>query len=105
MVLQPSREASVTDLEAVELCAGAGGQALGLEQAGFEHAGLVEIDNYCCETLRLNRPKWRVELADLNHFDASDFYGVDLVAGGVPCPPFSKAGKQLGHEDERNLFP
>lgn len=92
-------------LFSLELCAGAGGQALGLEQAGFEHAGLVEIDNHCCNTLRLNRPHWDVFEADLNHFDASRFSGVDLVAGGVPCPPFSKAGKQLGSEDERNLFP
>lgn len=90
----------------LELCAGAGGQALGLEQAGFAHAALVEVDRHCCDTLRLNRPQWRVEHADLNGFDGREFRGkVDLVAGGVPCPPFSKAGKQLGAEDERNLFP
>ncbi|TAH37514.1 MAG: DNA cytosine methyltransferase [Alphaproteobacteria bacterium] len=92
-------------LTSLELCAGAGGQALGLENAGFEHAGLVEIDSHCCNTLRLNRPNWNVLEYDLNHFDARKFKGVDLVAGGVPCPPFSKAGKQLGQEDERNLFP
>lgn len=92
-------------LFSLELCAGAGGQALGLEQAGFEHAGLVEIDGHCCNTLRLNRPSWDVFEADLNHFNAAKFAGIDLVAGGVPCPPFSKAGKQLGSEDERNLFP
>jgi DNA (cytosine-5)-methyltransferase 1 len=92
-------------LTSLELCAGAGGQALGLEQAGYEHVGLVEIDRHCCETLRLNRPHWNVIETDLNIFDARPFKGVDLVAGGVPCPPFSKAGKQLGAEDERNLFP
>ena len=92
-------------LTSLELCAGAGGQALGLEQAGYEHVGLVEVDKYCCETLRLNRPEWNVLEADLNHFSAKKFRGVDLVAGGVPCPPFSKAGKQLGENDERNLFP
>ncbi|MBI4876179.1 MAG: DNA cytosine methyltransferase [Acidobacteria bacterium] len=89
----------------LELCAGAGGQALGLEQAGFEHAGLVEIDRHCCQTLRTNRPHWNVVEADLRKFDGSPFEGVDLVAGGLPCPPFSVAGKQLGMNDERNLFP
>ena len=74
-------------LTSLELCAGAGGQALGLEQAGYEHVGLVEIDRHCCETLRLNRPNWNVIETDLNHFDARPFKGVDLVAGGVPCPP------------------
>lgn len=89
----------------IEVCAGAGGQALGLELAGFDHAALVEIEEQFCNTLRLNRPKWNVIQADLNKFDGSEYKGVDLVAGGVPCPPFSKAGKQLGHLDERDLFP
>lgn len=94
-------------LTSLELCAGAGGQALGLEQAGFLHEGLVEIDSHCCNTLRLNRPNWNVSETDLRLFKerASDFKGVDLVAGGLPCPPFSVAGKQLGEKDERNLFP
>ena len=89
----------------LELCAGAGGQALGLEGAGFEHLALVEIDKHCCQTLRTNRPGWNVILKDLREFDASEYKGVDLVAGGLPCPPFSVAGKQLGKNDERNLFP
>jgi DNA (cytosine-5)-methyltransferase 1 len=89
----------------IELCAGAGGQALGLEQAGFRHVALVELDANCCQTLRANRPNWNVIEADLNHFDGRPYAGVDLVAGGLPCPPFSKAGKQLGKLDERNLFP
>lgn len=88
----------------LELCAGAGGQALGLEMAGFEHIALVEIDKDACATLRLNRPQWNTLNLDLKSFNATDFAGVDLVAGGVPCPPFSKAGKQLGADDERNLF-
>jgi DNA (cytosine-5)-methyltransferase 1 len=93
-------------LSTLELCAGAGGQALGLEQAGIEHAGLIEIDSHACATLRLNRPHWNVLEQDLTAFtDASAFKGVDIVSGGLPCPPFSKAGKQLGHRDERNLFP
>jgi DNA (cytosine-5)-methyltransferase 1 len=89
----------------LELCAGAGGQALGLERAGFEHAGLVEIDKHACNTLRLNRPSWTVHEDDLNQFDARLYRGVDLLAGGFPCPPFSIAGKQLGANDERDLFP
>jgi len=92
-------------LTSLELCAGAGGQALGLEMAGFEPAGLVEIEAAACRTLRLNRPDWQVLEADLHGFSASHFQGIDLVAGGVPCPPFSKAGKQLGAADERDLFP
>jgi len=92
-------------LTSIEVCAGAGGQALGLEMAGFDHVALVENDARCCETLRLNRPKWNVVEEDLNEFDGTPYAGVDLVAGGVPCPPFSKAGKQLGHLDERDLFP
>ena len=89
----------------LELCAGAGGQALGLERAGFEHAGVVEIDPHACNTLRLNRPEWQVYEQDLNTFDARLFKGVELVAGGFPCPPFSIAGKQRGADDERDLFP
>jgi DNA (cytosine-5)-methyltransferase 1 len=89
----------------LELCAGAGGQALGLERAGFEHAGLVEIDPHACNTLRLNRPRWTVHEDDLNTFDGRLYKGVDLLAGGFPCPPFSIAGKQLGPSDERDLFP
>jgi DNA (cytosine-5)-methyltransferase 1 len=92
-------------MNSLELCAGAGGQALGLERAGFEHEALVEIDAPACATLRLNRPQWNVVEGDLSLFDARPYRGVDLVAGGVPCPPFSKAGKQLGAEDERDMFP
>ena len=92
-------------MSCLELCAGAGGQALGLEEAGFEHAGLVEIDKNCCATLRANRPHWNVIEQDLRTFDGTPYRGVDLVAGGLPCPPFSVAGKQLGRNDERNLFP
>ena len=92
-------------LTTLELCAGGGGQAIGLEQAGIEHAGLVEINKSACATLRLNRPEWNVIEEDLNTFDGSSFKGVDLISGGLPCPPFSVAGKQLGREDERNLFP
>lgn len=95
-------------LTSVEICAGAGGQALGLEQAGFDHLAVVEIDAHACATLRANRPEWNVIEADLTTWvpePALAQAGVDLLAGGVPCPPFSKAGKQLGREDDRDLFP
>ena len=89
-------------LSSIEICAGAGGQALGLEQAGFEHVSLVEIDSAACQTLRINRSHWNVTEGDLHHYSAEKWQGVELLAGGVPCPPFSKAGKQLGREDERD---
>ena len=89
----------------LELCAGAGGQALGLEMAEFEHAGLIENDPAACNTLRFNRHEWNVIEHDLfQPLDLSPFRGVDLLSGGLPCPPFSVAGKQLGEGDERNLF-
>ena len=92
-------------MRSIEFCAGAGGQALGLELAGFKHEALVEIEPDYAKTLRLNRPLWDVRTADMNEFDGRPFNGVDLLAGGLPCPPFSVAGKQLGERDERNLFP
>lgn len=92
--------------KSLEICAGAGGQALGLEMAGFEHLALVEIENIACQTLRSNRPVWNVIEGDLRYFKAHEYKGeTDLLAGGVPCPPFSVAGKQLGNLDERDLFP
>jgi DNA (cytosine-5)-methyltransferase 1 len=92
-------------LTAIELCAGAGGQAIGLESAGFEHVALIEIDHAACETLRANRPGWPVTEGDIKEFSAEGFESLTLLAGGVPCPPFSVAGKQLGEQDDRDLFP
>ncbi|MBW1604560.1 DNA (cytosine-5-)-methyltransferase [Streptomyces sp. JJ66] len=99
----------------VEVCAGAGGQALGLHQAGFRHAALIEIDDHACATLRLNVTEeagWgqcavlHRDLHDFRHEELGLRPGeLDLLAGGVPCPPFSAAGMQLGKEDERDLFP
>lgn len=90
----------------VEVCAGAGGQALGLEKAEFEHVACVEIDPHACATLRANRKKWNIIEQDLRSWRPDpSLRGVDLLAGGVPCPPFSIAGRQLGREDERDLFP
>ena len=92
-------------LTCVEICAGAGGQALGLAMAGFVHVALVEYEADYCNTLKQNRPEWNVICADVRNFDGKPYEGVDLLAGGVPCPPFSIAGKQLGKDDERDLFP
>jgi len=96
----------------IEVCAGAGGQAIGLHRAGFKHLALVEIDRHAAETLRVNGSRtrwWRAgavhEASLVGWSPPADLGTVDLVAGGVPCPPFSIAGKQLGHEDERDLFP
>jgi DNA (cytosine-5)-methyltransferase 1 len=95
----------VSELTCLEICAGAGGQSYGLELAGFAHAAALEIDPNATETLRLNRREWTILEQDVRELDGADYHGVDLLAGGVPCPPFSMAGKQLGAEDERDLFP
>lgn len=92
-------------LTCVEICAGAGGQALGLAMAGFVHVALVEYEEEYCNTLKQNRPEWNIICKDVRNFDGKPYRGVDLLAGGVPCPPFSIAGKKLGKEDERDLFP
>ncbi|MEY8387790.1 DNA cytosine methyltransferase [Oscillospiraceae bacterium 38-13] len=92
-------------LTCVEICAGAGGQALGLAMAGFVHVALVEYEADYCEVLKKNRPEWNVICADVHDFDGRPYRGVDLLAGGVPCPPFSVAGKRLGQNDDRDLFP
>jgi DNA (cytosine-5)-methyltransferase 1 len=93
--------------QVVEICAGAGGQSLGLELAGFEHDLSVELDANAAATLRHNRPYWKIAVGDVASLDVwrpEDYVGVDLLAGGVPCPPFTIAGKQLGANDERDLF-
>lgn len=93
-------------LTSIEICAGAGGQALGLAMAGFVHEALVEYEQDYCEILKRNRPEWNVICADVRDFSGKKYYEkIDLLAGGVPCPPFSVAGKQLGRADERDLFP
>lgn len=93
-------------LTSIEICAGAGGQALGLAMAGFVHLALVEYEKEYCDILRKNRPEWNVICGDVKEFSGLPYRGkVDLLAGGVPCPPFSVAGKQLGSSDERDLFP
>ncbi len=95
----------------VEICAGAGGQAIGLKRARFTHEALVEIDAYAAATLAKNFKGANVVHDDVRNFlkevtnGTHVFPELDLLAGGVPCPPFSMAGKQLGPEDERDLFP
>lgn len=90
----------------IEICAGAGGQALGLEMAGFSHLALIEYEQEYCDCLKANRPSWNVICQDVHNFKGTQYYGkVDLLSGGVPCPPFSVAGKQLGADDDRDLFP
>lgn len=92
-------------LTSIEICAGAGGQALGLAMAGFSHQVLVEYEEDYCDVLKRNRPQWNVVCSDVHKFDGTPYKGIDLFAGGVPCPPFSVASKQLGQDDERDLFP
>lgn len=94
----------ISHMSAVELCAGAGGMALGLEGAAFGHEALVEVDINACATLRLNRKEWRVRQQDVRELSGAEWKGVDLVAAGFPCPPYSIAGGQLGADDPRDLF-
>lgn len=95
----------MTDVTVLEICAGAGGQSLGLEGAGFQHVGAIDNDPDACITLQRNRPNWDVIEKDIADIDGRRYKGIDLLAGGIPCPPFSIAGKQLGDRDERDLFP
>lgn len=101
----------MSELEAVEICAGAGGQVLGLERAGIAHRLVVELDPNACATLAANDGHLkgdckiaRGDVADPEVWKPGDYEGIDLLAGGVPCPPFTIAGKQLGATDERDLF-
>ena len=91
-------------MRSIEICAGGGGEALGLERAGFKHIALIESDSHACSTLIANRPDWNVLNCDITTVDWKQFKDIDLFTGGTPCPPFSKAGKQLGESDERELF-
>lgn len=89
----------------IELFAGAGGLALGLEQAGFDGLAYVEINGDACETLRRNRPGWNVIEEDVHEIDFQQYDGrVDLVSGGFPCQAFSMAGKRLGFGDIRGTL-
>lgn len=96
-------------MRSVELFAGAGGLAMGLSRAGFQHDAVIELDSHACKTLLANRGsncRWPIYPCDVREFDYSSLKRrIVLLAGGVPCQPFSIAGKHRGHRDERNLFP
>jgi len=99
---RPFSSSSVT---AIELFAGAGGLALGLEKAGVNTVAYVEIDKFCCETLRKNRPHWNVVNSDISEVDFSEYKDkVDIITGGFPCQAFSYAGKKLGFNDTRGTL-
>lgn len=98
--VKPENEYSV-----LELFAGAGGLAIGLEKAGLKCVALNEIDKWACETLRNNRPNWNVVEGDIKNFDFTEYNGkVDVVTGGFPCQAFSYAGKKLGLNDARGTL-
>ncbi len=89
----------------IELFAGGGGLALGLHKAGIKNLLLVEFNHAACETLRLNRPKWKVREGDIHEVDFTNYKGkVDVVSGGAPCQSFSYAGKRLGFGDIRGTL-
>lgn len=100
MVVVPS-----LNFTSVELFAGAGGLALGMEKAGFRHLLLNEFDHSACETLRYNRPGWNVVEGDVHELDFTPFRGkIDFLSGGFPCQAFSYAGKRLGFEETRGTL-
>lgn len=99
------RDTTKTKYTSLELFAGAGGTALGLENAGFKHVFLNEFDKNCVETLKKNRPEWNTVLGDVTTVDFREWAGkADLVQGGFPCQAFSSAGKKLGFEDTRGTL-
>ena len=105
-------ETEKTIYSSIELFAGAGGLALGVEMAGFDTIGLVEFDRDAANTLKLNRPNWRVihdDIANISSLNLEEYFGIkkgdlDLLSGGAPCQAFSYAGKRLGLEDARGTL-
>lgn len=104
--------ASVAKPTTIELFAGAGGLALGIEKAGFDTISLVEVDKDAADTLKCNRPNWNVicdDIANISCLDLEEYFGIkkgelDLLSGGAPCQSFSYAGKRLGLEDARGTL-
>lgn len=90
----------------IELFAGAGGMALGLEKAGFKHVLLNEFDKNACKTLKINRPRWKILEGNIEKIKWEDAVNlpVDLISGGFPCQSFSHSGKRLGLEDTRGTL-
>lgn len=94
-----------SDYRVLELFAGAGGLAVGLEKAGLKCAALNEIDKWACQTLKNNRPNWKILEGDIRNFDFSEYKNnIDIVTGGFPCQAFSYAGKRLGFSDARGTL-
>jgi DNA (cytosine-5)-methyltransferase 1 len=101
----PNKTAPLQKYTAIELFAGAGGLALGLEKAGLNCILLNDIDKDACQTLKVNRPNWNVLEGDVKTIDYKDYYNkIDVVVGGFPCQAFSYAGKKLGFEDARGTM-
>ena len=99
-------------MRSVELFAGAGGLAIGMSRAGFDHAAVLEWNHDACETFRENQQRisqathaWPVYEGDVRKFDYSGLRDVMVVSGGPPCQPFSLGGKHKGSMDERDMFP
>ncbi len=103
--LENSGGEQIPTLRVLEICAGAGGAALGFEAAGYEHVGLIDKDGHCCETLRLNRPSWPVLHTAVEELNRETLPEFDVLSGGVPCQPFSVQGNRAGRDDPRDLFP
>jgi DNA (cytosine-5)-methyltransferase 1 len=92
-------------MKSIELFSGAGGMALGLDQAGFESVALYEWNARACQALTHNRPTWNIHHCDVREIDFKMCGNIDLVAGGPPCQPFSMGGKARGYDDHRDMFP
>ena len=92
-------------LSSLELFSGAGGLAKGIENAGAKHSAFVEWNPDACKTLRQNFDPKIVYETDVRSFDFRQFSGIDIIAGGPPCQPFSLGGKAKGFDDERDMFP
>ena len=112
VVQETSEKPTKEKLSAIELFAGAGGLALGIEEAGFDTIGLIEFDKAASNTLKCNRPNWRVindDIANISCLDLEEYFNIkkgelDLLSGGAPCQAFSYAGKRLGLEDARGTL-
>ncbi len=104
-LLEELKEKPCKEFTSIELFAGAGGLALGLENAGFKHVLLNEIDRHATNTLKHNRPHWNIINDDISHIDFTPYRDkIDLISGGFPCQSFSYAGKKKGFADTRGTL-
>lgn len=94
----------IREYKSIELFAGGGGLALGLENAGFSAVALNEVDKSACSTLRKNRPEWNILEGGIENYNFENYKNIDLISGGFPCQSFSSAGKQRGFEDTRGTL-